>query len=88
MTEIVALEPNGVCRSCGRPVHWVTFVSGKRNPLDVHPDASGNVVLTGSSDPGGQVVARVLTRQEQVERQGVRYRSHFTSCPNASEHRR
>lgn len=88
MTDFATLDPNGTCKSCGAPVRWVAFVSGKRNPLDLRPHEDGNVVLGAAVDENGNAVARVLTRSEAQARVGARYRSHFSSCPNASEHRR
>ena len=69
-------------------MRWIAFVSGKRNPLDLQPDVTGNVVLTAASDEQGNAIAHVLTRSELEARPGARYQSHFASCTNASEHRR
>ena len=35
----------GKCRSCGRPVRWVTTAHGRPQPLDPDPNPLGNIVL-------------------------------------------
>jgi len=66
-------------------------------PLDLAPTEDGNVVI----DVLAQVVfnladldaptppcVRVLRKDETVGPDVPRYRSHFSSCPNAARHRR
>jgi len=77
-----------VCRSCHAPVLWVVTQAGKRMPLDAAPTDAGNVIRYGDA-------ARVLTADEVAARRSPRhvdpgplYVSHFTSCPNAAQHRK
>lgn len=79
------------CRSCGAEMRWVTFPSGKRNPLDTRPDPhKGNIVLL--EHPGGWTIAIVLTSDSLVEEArdlGTSlYTTHFKTCPNADAHRK
>jgi hypothetical protein len=79
----VAEPKRSTCRSCGAPIIWSTTIGlGRRIPLDAEPVGDGNVVLTlkgamvsppsGVPDPTGS----------------KRYKSHFSTCPNAAKHRR
>lgn len=69
------------CRSCGAGIRWALTESGKRMPLDLKPVDGGNVQLVHHD---GTTTARVVAAKP-----GVRlYRSHFSSCPNANQHRR
>lgn len=78
------MTDQGTCRSCGAPILWVRMAkSGKANPLDPIPHPTGNVVL----DDGGR--AHYLKRgQERFIAPSERYVSHFSTCPNARQHRR
>jgi hypothetical protein len=68
----------GTCRSCGAPIYWVVmFPSGKRMPIDVKPVAGLLTVEIGEPDTG-----HVWNADEPL------YRSHFSSCPNAAQHRK
>jgi hypothetical protein len=67
------------CRSCGAEVVWAATVKGRRIPLDAQPVADGNMTLVDG-------IAHLLL-QEPLEQQ-VRYRTHFSTCPNAESHRR
>lgn len=82
-----------VCRSCGEPVVWVeTEASAKKParmmPIDADADgepaafADGNLVFTGQRSVKGNPIVRYLPAGK-----GNR-RSHFASCPKASEHRK
>lgn len=68
------------CRSCGKPVDWVTTESGKKMPLDEKPDPSGNIVLIHG-------IAHVLKKGEEPLERPTRT-SHFATCPNAKTHRK
>lgn len=74
----------GTCRSCGAPIRWVRMAeSGRANPLDPNPHPSGNIAL----DAEGK--AHYLKRgQETFIAPSERYVSHFSTCPNAKQHRR
>lgn len=74
------------CRSCGRPVRWATMPTGKLNPLDADPDPTGNIAA--HLDARGDLHARVLKAGEEPEPHERRGVSHFSSCPQADQHRR
>ena len=61
------------CRSCGAPILWVVMrPSGKRMPLDAKPEKRITLDLVD-----GLVGEMTDT-----------YVSHFSSCPNAAQHRK
>ena len=62
------------CRSCGAKIIWATTERGKRMPLDAVADT--RIVLEHRD--GQPPLARVVAT----------YVSHFTTCPNAAEHRK
>lgn len=75
------------CRSCDAPVLWVTMEgSGKSNPLDPEPVENGNVETFTGED--GRPMGRVLTDASDRLFSPPLYVSHFSSCPNAKEHRK
>lgn len=72
------------CRTCERPIIWTRTVNGKWMPVDAEPVENGNLILLVPVDG---------TPQSLVSKEGanvgfLHYRSHFVSCPQASEHRR
>lgn len=70
------------CQSCGAAIRWAKTTKGKPIPLDAEPCDDGNVVLEAN-------VAIVLGPLERVQRGSeTRYVAHFSTCPNAAEHRR
>ena len=76
------------CRSCGAEIKWIKMTSGKNMPVDVtkhiiKKDDSGKDVLVMED---GNVVRGTLTDAEHGNCMG--YISHFSTCPNASQHRR
>lgn len=83
---------SSTCRSCGAPVVWARTTDGKPMPLNAVPDPAGNVAAhrdpTAVSAYGGALVARVLKAGEEPAPWEVRGTSHFSSCPNADEHRK
>jgi hypothetical protein len=82
------------CRSCRAPMRWVSMTSGKRNPLDVEPHPNGNVLLVEHTNDAGEVwrLGVVLHNPDLLdelrELNVPLYLSHFTTCPDADEHRR
>lgn len=85
------------CRSCGAEVVWVETEAtaekpGRKMPLDADPDkpgkalrvAGGNIVPTGARTGDGTPIARYIPSNPDV----LACRSHFATCPNASQHRR
>lgn len=65
------------CRSCHAPVVWARTAKGKAIPLDVKPRKDGNLILRNG-------IVRVQTRNDPG---GLRYVSHFATCPWAALHR-
>lgn len=64
------------CRSCHAPIIWATTQAGKAIPLDAVAVPDGNIVIL----PSGIAVVNAEG--------GVRHKSHFATCPQASAHRR
>lgn len=75
------------CRSCGASIRWaITERSGKRIPVDPDPVDDGNLVLRDAG--GGDVIASVVAPGELLlDDPGVRFVSHFATCPHADQHR-
>lgn len=81
------------CRSCLASIVWVEIeASGRRMPLDPAIDVED--LAAWPVDTAGLVAVRdgygyVLARDSGIDMSGFSYhRSHFTTCPNAEEHRR
>jgi hypothetical protein len=69
------------CKSCKSPIYWTVTPKGKRMPVDAKPvEVGGNVVLIHR--PEGDPIAKVV-----AVGQGS-HTAHFTSCPDAEEHKR
>lgn len=92
------------CRSCGAPVVWVTMAdTGRRMPLDealvdvvisdwVIPGARSETVVVGSllsarAVPAWSGVPADVEIHATARRVRGR-RSHFSTCPNADQHRK
>ena len=75
------------CRSCGAPVTWATTVNRRRMPVDADPVPDGNLVLAYPS-PGAPPLAVVVDPDAPMIDDPPRYRSHFSTCPNADQHRK
>lgn len=76
----------GTCRSCGKPVWWVVSTAGKPMPLDIAPDAEGNIEMVRiGQDWSAQVLAQV---ESLFEVPRPRWRPHVASCPQAGWCRR
>lgn len=79
------------CRSCKAKIVWAVTEQGKSMPVDAEPVEGGNVYFVGSP---GSLVVRVLsdpqpTLDEQTDSaDGLRYLSHFATCPQADRWRR
>lgn len=71
-------DKTGTCRSCGAEVVWVTLLPkdpskpGKPHPLDAKPIGRA-AVRFGSTGRKARIVDT--------------YASHFSTCPNAADHR-
>lgn len=77
------LDTESRCRSCDQLIAWCLTPKGKRMPVDPEPDPDGNVIVWSAL---GQQRCRVVKTDEHVH--GMRYTSHFATCPHADEHRR
>lgn len=76
------------CASCGAPILWaVTGKQHRRIPIDPDPTADGNIELAPLPDSRPYYATTWGTSHTWPD--GTpRYRSHFSTCPQASEHRR
>jgi hypothetical protein len=67
------------CRSCGKEIFWAkSAATGKAMPINAQADVSGNITI----DLAGCAV--VGDRNAT----GLRYTSHFVTCPQAQGWRR
>jgi hypothetical protein len=81
------------CRTCDAPILWAVTTAGKPMPLDPAPAADGNIILTGqtgrTTSGGSAPECRV---DDTMTLPGIdppeRFKSHFATCPQASQHRR
>lgn len=73
----------GHCSTCHARILWVKMASGKLNPVDAEPVASGNVVI--DEDGQGVVLKKDLFDAPAT---GPRYVSHFATCPDAAKFRK
>lgn len=73
-----------LCDSCDAEVFWVRFPSGKAMLVDAQPRSDGNVEVL---ETDGGLRVRVL-RAVEPSVTGLRYGSHFATCPKADEHRK
>lgn len=72
------------CRTCGQRIIWCRTETGKRMPLDPEPHMDGNLVITSRELlPTVRPVSRANPGPGEL-----RYRSHFASCKQATQHRR
>jgi hypothetical protein len=62
--------------------------TGKSMPLDAVPVEGGNVLLVTVEDETRARVLGPLERMAVVGPGEALYVSHFSTCPNAAEHRR
>ena len=73
------------CSSCGASILWTTTESGARSPVDAVPNQDGNVRITTEMIDGRTVIYGHAINGEY---DGIRYMSHWATCPHANEHRR
>lgn len=80
------------CESCGADILWTYTETGKRMPVDAHPVAGGNlIVTTGQGERADLLRASVVGSTIDLTNPydtGVRHLSHFATCPNANQHRK
>lgn len=78
------------CRSCEREIEWVVVAkSGKSMPIDPFPAEGGNIAKLPTLDgrTGNRLVEYVTAGGMLLDEREL-YVSHFSSCPNADQHRR
>lgn len=72
------------CKSCGQPYEFVPTITGRMMPIDLAPNAAGNIViLDGTAD----VLKKGDPRWESVPA-SERRMSHFASCQYAKDYRK
>lgn len=69
------------CKSCGAPVLWCMSQHNRAMPVDVEKVYGGNIELVTELEG---ITALVVKPAGDVER----WVSHFSSCPQADEHRK
>jgi hypothetical protein len=83
----------GRCRSCKARIVWALTATGRAMPVDAEPHPEGLLVL----ELGDTIRVRAANAEERTVvmpifkslRPEVKlFRSHFATCPNATEHRR
>lgn len=74
---------SATCSTCKAPIEWGHTASGERIPMDPQPVPGGNIRLI---DGRAHVVGATIDLFDQDD-DGVRYVSHFATCPDASMHR-
>lgn len=64
-----------ICKSCGALIYWARTDKGKAMPLDAEMTADGQWLIHAG---------RLVRKQNAAS---PAHRSHFETCPHASEHR-
>jgi hypothetical protein len=73
------------CKSCDAPVIWAVTVNGKRMPVDADPVVAARGFRLDDEVEGETPLAVFVQTPARHERL---YVSHFSTCPNADQHRR
>ena len=78
---------SATCKSCAAPIIWTVTHKGNRMPVDAEPVEGGNVVLRRD---GEALIAEYPGKEHPslFEDDGVRYVSHFSTCPEGKEWRK
>ena len=71
------------CRSCGEPILWAEMPSGRMCPFDVEPTPAGEWAIDDTTPT--PTAARIVKSTGSGE---DGFTSHFSTCPQAAEHRR
>lgn len=76
------------CRSCNAEILWIKMASGKNMPVDPFKHTiikgAGNETLV--TEDGHIIHGRFASYEEGANASG--YISHFSTCPNANQHRK
>jgi len=95
-----SMGPGARCRSCGMPIVWAITDTGRRMPVDTLPvrpalipeARDGNLVLWFEVNEGGRPTSpqnvSFATEEQKRDPNVPLWRSHFSTCPQASQHRR
>jgi len=79
------LETDRTCAGCGAPIAWFKSDASRQiMPLDPDPVPDGNIVIRG----GWAVVVGASLMGPTAEPGEPKYKSHFATCPKASQFRR
>lgn len=70
------------CRSCNAPIIWATTENGRKIPLDEEPAERPTGLFRLEPIEGSNDQRAVSAVGEPV------YLSHFSTCPNADQHRK
>lgn len=75
------------CRSCKATIVWTLTEKGKSMPCDVTPTTQGTFYLFRRADHIAAVHIDSGAAATARKRGDKRYTSHFSTCPNAKQHR-
>lgn len=67
------------CKSCGAEITWTLTTTGKKMPVEHKP--RGNIKVITDEDTG--TLRAIMLKPGEGD-----YVSHFSTCPDAPEHRR
>lgn len=73
------------CRSCDWPIVWVITEKGKNMPVDADPVSAPRGFRLDDQGDETAPRAQFIARPDPNERL---YVSHFSTCPNAAQHRK
>ena len=76
------------CRSCNAEIIWIKMASGKNMPVDpyLRTVIKGEGSETLVTEDGHIIHGRFASYEEGANASG--YISHFSTCPNANQHRK
>jgi len=74
------------CRSCEATIVWCVNERGKRVPVDADPVAGGNMRIIHNPIPNVRLQPDIELFSDDDD--GVRYVTHFMTCPHADEWRK
>lgn len=81
------MRSDAVCKSCKARIRWAVTETGRRMPLDPVGVADGNVWVLRFE--GGTPIVAVARKPDDVpSSEPTRYRSHFSTCPEAASWRK
>lgn len=72
------------CKSCGQPYEFVPTVTGRMMPIDLAPNAAGNIVIV---DGTAEVLRKGDPRWDSIPATERRM-SHFATCSAPDRHRK